>query len=129
MVKITVDKKIEKIRHTRDFELGNPGDLLLILSNTKIPAYNFGRFKEVEHLPDNAQAKDRIIFEGGLYGLNNLEVLGVNSPNFRRKPTDSFATTSIEQVWTGKENIINYLQNEAGSKYQGHAGLINKIQE
>lgn len=140
-------KKIVPRTVTKEFELGNKGDDILVRSVSD--HYRFGKLEGVFQKPGQYDTKPShkygvgddnpfLKFSGESYALalvresfptfriiqpsEGSEGLswGSNSPNF-------ISLKYTHSVYVGLDNIFSHLENKAPSRYKGHADLIRKL--
>jgi len=97
---------------------------ILIQAKSRHGGYTFGKLREVV---SQGSAKT-IHFEGRSYALGFVDVFGIEFPTFRsRFQALGHKMNNLDGIVEGLENIISFLENHPGEKYNGHADMIRKV--
>ena len=124
-------KLSKKVINAGGREIGRRGDFILIRSRGR-RNYTFGRLEGITYEGD----VPTIELKGDSYSFDTKKVFGVEFYNFRKRPQIGayrpckyFDSRIIEEVISGIDNILTFLENHPDKRYSGHANLIRKIAE
>ena len=124
-------KLSKKVINAGGREIGRRGDFILIRSRGR-RNYSFGRLEGITYEGD----VPTIELKEDSYALETKKVFGAEFYSFRKRPKIGayrhckyFDSRIIEEVISGIDNIITFLENHPDKRYRGHADLIRKIAE
>ena len=124
-----ITKKEDGEDKVRQFELGEPGNLILIKGKGR-DSYRIGLLKGIGERKYSGNGKSPIVdFEGISYNLEFLDdFLGKKIVNFRPSSEDrGYVQKKIGKVVVGRENIVSYLGKVEDGKYEDHVKYFKKI--
>ncbi len=142
--------KLNKKRTTKqeEIEIGERGDFILIKS--KLRTYVFGKLErtakslevkwknppvEGVYPPLQVRKGPLVSFKGDSYGLGFIDIMGAEIPTLKKRPLKDFGAGKyfdirlIDDVVSGLDNIVAYLESQPDQRYRGHADLIRRIAE
>ena len=129
-------KTTKKIKEKREIEIGEKGDFILIRAAGR-DVYTFGKLEGVVKHPDNhGNVVFSIKFDGESYLFRSQNVFGKEFAFFDARKNKSyyrdshlFDTESVEEVVSGIDNIITYLENHPQEDKRKYADLIKRIRD
>ncbi|MEX0920247.1 MAG: hypothetical protein WDZ69_01550 [Candidatus Pacearchaeota archaeon] len=135
--KIKEFKEVEK-----EIEVGKKGDPILLRPSRKLKRRDHHIFGILEGIVDDyfiggmggGKHVPAIKFSGNSYKLSFSDVIGVEIPELKKRmssgwPLRHYQINQTEEIISGFDKIIKYLDNYEDTRFKGHADLIRKVKD